>query len=101
MSLFGTPVLFVKKSNGSLYLYIDYHALNSMTIKNQYPLPLISKLLDRVKGTKYFTKIDVHDAFNCLYIMLGHEFKTAFHILYSHFKYLVIPFGLTGALDMF
>ena len=72
-----------------------------MTIKNQYPLPLISELLDHVKGTKYFTKIDVRDAFNHLHIALGHEFKTAFCTRYSHFEYLVMPFGLTGALGTF
>ena len=72
-----------------------------MTIKNRYPLPLISELLDRVKGAKYFTKIDVRDAFNRLRIALGHEFKTAFRTRYGHFEYLVMPFGLTGALGTF
>ena len=96
-SPFGVPVLFVKKPDGSLYLCIDYCALNSMTIKNRYPLPLISELLDRVKGAKYFTKINVHDAFNCLRIALSHEFKITFHTRYGHFEYLVMPFGLTSA----
>ena len=68
-----------------------------MTIKNWYPPPLISKLLDRVKGVKYFTKIDVHDAFNRLHIILSYEFKTTFRTRYGHFEYLVMPFGLTGA----
>ena len=58
MSPFRAPVLFVKP-DGSLRLCIDYHTLSSMTIKNRYPLPLIFELLNRVKGTKYFTKIDV------------------------------------------
>ena len=96
-SPFGAPVLFVKKPDGSLRLCVDYRALNSMTIKNRYPLPLISELLDRVKGAKYFTKIDVRDAFNRLRIALGHEFKTAFYTCYGHFEYLVMPFGLTSA----
>ena len=68
-----------------------------MTIKNRYPLPLISELLDRIKGAKYFTKIDVRDAFNRLRIALGHEPKTAFRTRYGHFEYLVMPFGLTNA----
>ena len=96
-SPFGAPVLFVKKPDGSLHLCIDYCALNSMTVKNQYPLPLISELLDHVKGAKYFTKIDVRDTFNRLRIALGHEFKTTFCTRYGHFEYLVMPFGLTGA----
>ena len=97
MSPFVAPVLFIKKPDGSLHLCIDYRTLNSMTIKNRYPLPLISELLDRVKGVKYFTKIDVRNAFNCLRIALGHKFKTAFRTRYGHFEYLVMPFGLTSA----
>src|SRR5204862_7527538 len=65
-SPFGSPVLFVKKPDGSLRLCIDYRALNRITIKNRYPLPLISELLDRLKGAKFFTKLDVCEAFNRL-----------------------------------
>ena len=101
MSPFGAPVLFVKKPDGSLCLCVDYRPLNSMTIKNRYPLPLISKLLDHVKGAKYFTKIDIHNAFNRLRIALGHEFKPAFRTRYGHFEYLVMPFGLTSAPSIF
>ena len=96
-SPFGAPVLFVKKPNGSLRLCIDYRALNRLTIKNRYPLPLISGLLDRLRGKKYFTKLDLRDAFNRLRIALGDEHKTAFRTRYGHFEYLVMPFGLTNA----
>jgi len=48
--------LFVKKKDGSLRLCVDYRKLNEMTIRNSCPLPLISELLDRVKGAKFFTK---------------------------------------------
>ena len=72
-----------------------------MTIKNRYPLPLISELLDRVKCTKYFTKIDVRDAFHRLRVALGHKYKTAFHMRYGHLEYFVMHFGLTGALGSF
>ena len=68
-----------------------------MTIKNRYPLPLISELLDRVKGAKFFTKIDVRDAFNRLRIASRDEYKTAFRTRYGHFEYCVMPFGLTNA----
>jgi len=77
-SPFGSPVLFVKKPDGSLRLCIDYRALNRITIKNRYPLPLIPELLDRLKGAKFFTKLDVREAFNRLRIAHGDEFKTAF-----------------------
>src|SRR5439155_16134980 len=96
-SPFGSPVLFVKKPDGSLRLCVDYRALNNITIKNRYPLPLISEMLDRFKGAKYFTKLDVREAFNRLRIKHGDEFKTAFHTRYGHFEYLVMPFGLCNA----
>ena len=96
-SPFGSPVLFVKKPDGSLRLCVDYRALNNITIKNRYPLPLISEMLDRFKGAKYFTKLDVREAFNRLRIKHGDEFKTAFRTRYGHFEYLVMPFGLCNA----
>src|SRR5271169_6195426 len=58
-SPFGSPVLFVKKPNKALRLCIDYRALNRMTIKNRYPLPLISELFDRLCRAKRFTKLDL------------------------------------------
>ena len=96
-SPFGSPVLFVKKADGSLRLCVDYRALNRITIKNRYPIPLISELIDRFKSKKYFTRLDVRDAFNRLRIAKGDEHKTAFRTRYGHFEYLVMPFGLTGA----
>jgi hypothetical protein len=96
-SPFGAPILFTKKSDGSLRLCVDYRALNRMTIKNRYPLPLISELLDRIKGKKYFTKLDLRDAFHQLRVAMGDEWKTAFRTRYGHFEYTVMPFGLTGA----
>jgi len=96
-SPFGSPVLFTKKPDGSLRLCVDYRALNRATIKNRYPLPLISELLDRFKRKKQFTRLDVRDAFHRLRIAKGDEHKTAFRTRYGHFEYLVMPFGLTGA----
>jgi RNase H-like domain found in reverse transcriptase/Reverse transcriptase (RNA-dependent DNA polymerase)/Integrase zinc binding domain/Chromo (CHRromatin Organisation MOdifier) domain/Integrase core domain len=96
-SPFGSPVLFVKKPDGSLRLCVDYRALNRITVKNRYPLPLISELLDRVRRAKWFTKLDLRSAFHQLRIAQGDEWKTAFRTRYGHFEYLVMPFGLTNA----
>src|SRR5437870_2284903 len=65
--------------------------------KNRYPLPLISETLDRLRGTKVFTKIDLHGAYTLLCIKSGDEWKTAFCTCYGHFECLVMPFGLTNA----
>jgi len=60
----ATLVFFIKKKDGSLQLVQDYRALNSMTVKNKYPLPLISELISQLRGARYFTKLDVHWSFN-------------------------------------
>jgi len=54
----ASPVFFIKK-DGTLWLVQDYWALNAMTVKNKYPLSLISELINKLRGAKYFTKLDV------------------------------------------
>jgi len=93
----GAPIIFAKKKDGSLRLCVDYRGLNKMTIKNRYPLPLISEMLDRVSKATYFTKIDLRGAYNLVRIKSGEEWKTAFRCRYGHFEYRVMPFGLTNA----
>jgi len=60
----GAPILFVKKKDGSLQMCVDYRGLNKITIKNRYPLPLISGLLDQLNQAKIYTKIDLRGAYN-------------------------------------
>jgi len=55
----ASPVFFIKKKDGSLWLVQDYRMLNDMTVKNKYLLPLISELVNQLRGAKYFTKLDV------------------------------------------
>ncbi len=74
----GAPVLFTPKPDGTLRLCVDYCGLNSMTVKNRYPLPLIDEILDRLSGARVFTKIDVKNAYYRLRIREGDEWKTAF-----------------------
>jgi len=97
----ASPVLFVKKPNGGLRLCVDYRALNALTVKNQYPLPLIRETLDRLAKAKYFTKLDVIAAFNRIRMAEGDEYLTAFRTRYGLFEYNVMPFGLTGAPSTF
>jgi len=72
------PVFFIKKKDGSLQLVQDYQALNSMTVKNKYPLPLISELMSQLHGARYFTKLDVHWGFNNVCIKPRDKWKVAF-----------------------
>jgi hypothetical protein len=93
----GAPILFAPKKDGSLRLCVDYRGLNAITIKNRYPLPLITEIMDRVTGAQYFSKIDLKDAYYRLRIKPGDEWKTAFRTRYGHYEFLVVPMGLTNA----
>ena len=93
----ASPILFVKKKDGSLRLCVDYRGLNKVTIKNRYPLPLISGILDRMRGARLFTKLDLRGAYNLIRIKEGDEYKTAFRTRYGQYEYRVMPFGLTNA----
>ena len=93
----ASPVLFVKKPGGGLWFCVDYRALNAITVKDRYPLPLTKETLNNLKGMKYFTKIDIISAFNNLRIKKGLEYLTAFRTRLGLFESLVMPFGLTGA----
>ena len=93
----ASPVLFVKKPGGGLRFCVDYRALNAITVKDRYPLPLTKETLNNLKGMKYFTKIDIISAFNNLRIKKGLEYLTAFRTRLGLFESLVMPFGLTGA----
>jgi hypothetical protein len=76
---------------------VDYRALNRATVKNRYPLPLISEIVDRLRGARIFTKLDLRNAYHPIQIEEGDEYKTAFRTRYGQFEYQVMPFGLTNA----
>jgi len=90
-------VFFIKKKNGSLRLVQDYRALNSMMVKNKYPLPLISELVSQLRGAKYFIKLDVRWGFNNVCIKPRDEWKAAFQTNRGLFKPLVMFFGMTNS----
>jgi hypothetical protein len=73
---------------------INYRALNKITIKNHYPIPLVTNTLAKLFQAKIFIKLDVVAAFNQIHIKEGKEWLIAFNTRYGQFKYLVMPFGL-------
>jgi len=93
----AAPVFFIKKKDGSLWLVQDYRALNFMTVKNKYPLPLISELVSQLRGARYFTKLDVCWGFNNIHIKPGDEWKAAFQTNRGLFEPLVMFFGMTNS----
>ena len=69
----GAPILFVPKADGTMRLCVDYRGLNKVTIKNRYPIPLVSEMLDRLLKVKVFTKLDLRDAYYRLWIKEGNK----------------------------
>ncbi|CAJ0933276.1 unnamed protein product [Ranitomeya imitator] len=88
----GAGFFFVAKKDGSLRPCIDYRLLNKITVKFQYPLPLLSDLFARIKGASWFTKIDLRGAYNLVRIKQGDEWKTAFNTPEGHFGVQKVSF---------
>jgi hypothetical protein len=94
----AAPIIFVPKVHGwGLRLCVHYHSLNKVTIANQYPLPIMSELQDRVRGAKIFTKIDLKNDYNLIRIKPGDQWKMAFKTRYGLYEYTVMLFGLSNA----
>jgi hypothetical protein len=93
---FAAPVLFVKKPNGSLRFCIDFCALNALTRKDRYPLPLIDETLARIASAKVFTKLDIRQVFHWIRMDPDSEEYTTFRTRYGAYKCKVMPFGLTN-----
>ena len=93
----GSPVLFVRKKDGSLQLCVDFRGLNKISRKDRYLLLLISDLLDAPKKARVYSKIDLRHAYHVVRIADGDKWKTAFRTRYGSFEWLVMPFGLSNA----
>jgi hypothetical protein len=93
----ASPFFYIKKKDGKLRPCQDYRYLNDWTIKNAYPLPLISELTDKLAGTKYFTKLDVRWGYNNIRIKNGDQWKAAFKTNKGLFEPTVMFFGMCNS----
>ncbi|KAK3506468.1 hypothetical protein QTP70_001152 [Hemibagrus guttatus] len=97
----ASSFFFVAKRDGGLQPCIDYRALNKITVKFRYPLPLIHAALERLHGTTVFTKLDLRSTYKLIRIRKGDEWKTAFVTPTGHYEYGVMPYGLANAPSVF
>jgi len=96
-----SPVFFVQKKNEKKRMVQDYRYLNSWTIKNNYPLPLISDLIDSIGKKRMFMKIDLRWGYNNVRIKEKDEWKAVFLMPEGSFEPMVMFFGLTNLPAMF
>ena len=95
------PVFFVGKKDGKKRMVQDYRYLNEWTIKNNYPLLLISDIVENIGTKKVFTKIDLRWGYNNVRIKKGDKWKAAFTTLEGLFEPTVMFFGLTNSPAIF
>jgi len=94
-------VFFVGKKDGKKRMVQDYRYLNEWMIKNNYPLPLISDVLENIGTKKLFTKMDLRWGYNNVRIKEGDKWKAAFTTPEGLFELTVMFFGLTNSLATF
>ena len=100
-SPWSSPVVMVRKKDGTLRFCVDYRELNKITKRDTYPLPRVDDLLDQLGSSRYFTTLDLASGYWQIRVAPGSREKTAFVTPHGLFQFRVMPFGLTNAPAVF
>ena len=100
-SAWSSPVVLVTKKDGTTRFCVDYRKLNSVTIKDAYPLPRIDECLDALSSAVWFGCMDIFSSFWQLGMSDRDKEKTAFSTSQGLFQFRVMPFGLANAPSSF